>query len=58
MIVLLALLHMDDAWVVSVATYSTKAECFAVLDATAESYHRKFPAALLWCSEPIGYVGE
>ena len=45
-------------WATSVATYPTKAACLEVLDATADHYHHKFPQAVLWCSEPIGYTGD
>ena len=58
MIALLALLTHDAGWVTPVAVFDTKAECFSALPALALRYHKKFPEALLWCSEPIGYTGD
>ena len=58
MIVLLMLTTAQTPWATSVATYQTKAECLEVLDETAKHYQRKFPQAILWCSEPIGYTGN
>lgn len=57
MIVMIFMASLSGHWGVAIKTYPTIAECTADLAPVQATYKRKYPQALLWCSEPIGYSG-